>query len=325
MRSVYWQALWAGAVGLAALVWGFLDTTTLGVVGLLLASAGLPLAVLFAISGRTRTPIPIDSLIAGGTLGPIAAVLGHGFVFVFAYAFFLGFADAAVSVIETIRIDPALVDVAGSRWTLLLLFELVLFAPFVEEIGKGLAGWIRRPRTRAEAFMAGVAAGVGFAIVENILYTSGSLFFEGSWAALATARSLGAAVHPLASGLVVLGWWEWRSRRDAGLLARRFLMGVGAHALWNGSIVVLGIVGEAYGIDQLLGLGSLGLVYSAGLGAVAMGVLWRVATLVVADHAELGDLVSTDARTVGAWVVLASTLLIPVALLFLGYPDFAGG
>lgn len=324
MRPAYWQSLLAATAGLAALVWGFLDTRTLGALGLFLGSAGLPLAVLFAMSGRTRTPSPLDSLIAGGTLGPITAVLGQSLVFVFAYAFFLGFADAAVSLIETLRIDPTLVDVAGSRWTLLLFFELVLFAPFVEEIGKGVAGWIRRPQTRAEAFMAGVAAGVGFAIVENILYTSGSLFFEGSWVALATARTLGAAVHPLASGLVVLGWWEWRARRDAGLLARRFLMGVGAHALWNGSIVVLGIVGESYGVDELIGFGSLGLIYSAGLGAVAMGVLWRVASLVVADHAELGDFVGTDARTVGAWVVLASSLLIPIALLFLAFPDFVG-
>lgn len=325
MRRAYWLSVIAAVAGLAALVWGFLDTRAIASIGLFVGAAGLPLAVLLAMSGRTRTRPPVDAVLAGGTLGPISALLGHAFVFAFAYAFFLGFAEAALSLIETFRIDPALVNVAGSPWTLLLFFELVLVAPLVEEIGKGLAGWIRRPRTRVEAFMAGVGAGVGFAIVENVIYATGGLFFEGSWVAIATARTLGAAVHPLAGGIVVLGWWEWRARRDAGLLARRLLIGVGVHAVWNGSIVVMGIVGESFGIDELIGIGSLSLLYSAGLGAVAMGVLWRVASLVTADHAELGDFVGTDARTLGVWAVLASSLLIPIALLFLAYPGFVGG
>lgn len=324
MRRAYWKSLFFVSTGLAAVMWGVLDRSGIAAIGLFVGAAALPLAVLFAMSGRTKTPIPLGSLVVGGTLGPLTAVLGHVFVFVFAYAFFLGFAEAAMSLLETFRIDPTLVDVAGSPWMLLLFFEVVLFAPLVEEVGKGVAGWIRRPRTRSEAFIVGVTAGAGFAIVENILYAVGGLFLEGSWEAIVIARSLGAAVHPLASGLVVMGWWEWRSRRDAGLLARRFLMGVGVHALWNGSIVVLGIVGEAYGLDELIGFGALGLVYAAGLGVVATGVLWRIASVVVADQAVLGDFVGTDASAVGAWVVLASSLLIPIALLFLAYPRFVG-
>ena len=324
MRRAYWLSLTFGSAGLAAMVWGALDESGIAAVGLFVGAAGLPLAVLFAVSGRANTSAPLSSMMAGATLGPLTAVVGHLFVFAFAYAFFLGFAEAAVSLLETVRLDPALVDLAGSPWTLLLLFEVVVFAPFVEEIGKGVAGWLRLPRKRSEAFMAGVAAGVGFAIVENIFYAVGGLLLEGSWQAIVIARSLGAAVHPLASGLVVMGWWEWRARRDAGLLARRFLMGVGVHALWNGSIVVLGIVGEAYGVDELIGLGSLGLVYAAGLGVVAMGVLWRVTSTLAADHVALADFAGTDANAIGAWVVLASSLLIPIALLFLAYPRFVG-
>jgi RsiW-degrading membrane proteinase PrsW (M82 family) len=324
MRRPYWLGLLFGAMGLAAVVWSGLDTRSTAAIGLFVAAAGLPLAVMFAMSGRTNSPIPVGSLVAGGTLGPLTAVLGHVFVFAFAYAFFLGFAEAAVSLLDTFRIDPTLVDLAGSPWTLLLFFEVVVFAPFVEELGKGVAGWVRRPQTRSEAFMAGVAAGVGFAIVENVSYAVGALSLEATWEAIVIGRSLGAAVHPLASGLVVMGWWEWRTRRDAGLLARRFLMGVGVHALWNGSIVVLGIVGEAYGVDELVGFGALALVYAAGLGVVTMGVLWRVGSFVAADHVALGDFVSTDASAVGAWVVLASSLLIPIALLFLAYPRFIG-
>ena len=64
----------------------------------------------------------------------------------------------------------------------------------------------------------------------------------------------------------MLGWWEWKQNRDLGVLVRRFLFGVGVHALWNGSIVTMGVVGETYGVDQLLGLGALGVVYTAALG-----------------------------------------------------------
>lgn len=81
----------------------------------------------------------------------------------------------------------------------------------------------------------------------------------------------------------------------------------------------------AYGVDELIGFGFLGLVYSASLGVVAMGVLWRVASVVVADHTTLRDFIGSDATTVGAWMVLGSTLLIPVAVPFLAYPRFVGG
>ena len=324
MRPRYWQALIVAAVGTATVVWGVVNPGDLSLLGLFVGAASLPVAVLLAVSGRVSSDVPIGSLAGGATIGPIVAVLSHVFVFGFAYVFFLGFAEEAATLLEAFRIDPALVEVAGSPWTLLLFFELVLVAPLTEEAGKALGAFVERPQTRKAAFMAGVAAGVGFAVVENILYASGGFFLGPDWQAIVAVRMMGAAVHPLASGLVVMGWWEWRHTRDAGLLARRFLMGAGIHALWNGSIVVLGVVGEAYGVDRLLGLGALGVAYAAGLGAVGLAVLWRLSASIADDRDELVPFDGTDARNISGWVVLASSMLIPIALLFIAYPDWVG-
>jgi RsiW-degrading membrane proteinase PrsW (M82 family) len=325
MKRAYWLGSAAIVVGLAAVVWGFVDSGRAADAGLFIGAAALPTAILFWISGRTGLRIAPLPLVAGATIAPALALVGQTLVFAFAYFFFLGFADAALSAVETLRIDSALVDVAGSPWTLLLFFEVVLVAPFIEELGKGISSSVERPGTRAEAFMAGVAAGVGFAIVENMLFAVGAILFGGPWAAIVSARALGAAIHPLAAGIVAIGWWEWRSRRDAGLLAKRFFSGVGVHALWNGAIVVLGIVGEAYGSRELIAFGSVAVVYAAGLGVIAAWALWRVTALVTADHASLAPFAGSDAKALAAWVLLASSLLVPVALLFLAYPKFAGG
>ena len=197
MNSRYWQALAAAAVGVATVVWSILNPGDLSLVGLFIGAASLPTAVLLFSAGQLHQPIPGGSLLGGATIGPLVAVLSHGFVFGFAYFLFLGFAEEATKILEAFRIDPALVEVAGSPWTLLLLFELVLVAPLTEEVGKGLGGWLSRPTSRQAAFMAGIAAGVGFAAVENILYASGGFFFGSDWQAVVAGVPGGATSVPV--------------------------------------------------------------------------------------------------------------------------------
>jgi RsiW-degrading membrane proteinase PrsW (M82 family) len=324
MSARYWQALTLSAIGLGTVTWGILGGEDVAVVAMLIGAAAIPMAVLLVMADRLDTDIPWGSLVGGATIGPLVAVASHAFVFGFAYLFFLGFAEEARALLEAFRLDPTLVEVAGSPWTMLFFFELVLVAPLTEEVGKALGGLVRRPSSRADAFMAGVAAGVGFAAVENVVYASGGLFVGPDWEAIVAVRMLGTAVHPLASGLVVMGWWEWRQTRDSGLLLRRFLTGAGVHALWNASTVVLGVVGEAYGIDTLVGLGSLGVAYGAGLGALALALLWRVSGSVAAGREVLMSFDGSDIRTIGGWLVITATMLIPVALLSLGYPEWVG-
>jgi RsiW-degrading membrane proteinase PrsW (M82 family) len=119
--------------------------------------------------------------VAGGTIGVVTAVIGHAMVFWFAYAFFLGFAEAATQVLDVLRVDPRFIAVAGSPWTILLFIELAVVAPLLEEVGKAVGASVFRPTDRRSAFMAGVAAGTGFAIVENVLYALGADFLGPSW------------------------------------------------------------------------------------------------------------------------------------------------
>lgn len=326
MKERYRDALIVGSLGVLAITWSVLVPGGVPFLGLLIGAGALPVSILLAVAGRMDLPIPGRSVAGGATVGPIVAILSHTFVFGFAYLFFFGFADAATSALEALRIDPTFIEVAGSPWVVLAFIELAMVAPFTEEIGKAIGASYGQPTTRSEAFMAGVAAGVGFAVIENLLYTSGGFFFGPSWEAIASARMLGAAVHPLASGLVVLGWWEWRHGRDLGLLARRFLSGAGVHALWNGSLVVMVVVGQAYGVEELLGFGVLGIAYSAVLGVLAVVILWKIGATLAADEGTREFVFDgSDITSIAGWVVVASSLLIPMALLFLSFPNLGAG
>ena len=326
MKSRYWQALAVISLALAAAAWAWFDDGDLSVPALVVGSAGVPLAALLFASGRLERPLPTAAVVGGGTIGVAIAVLSHAFVFAFAYAFFFGFADEAASLLDEFRIDPRWSSALGSPWTILLLIEVALVAPLTEEAGKAIGSRLFHVTDRRSAFLAGVAAGTGFAIVENIVYGLSGGFFGAPWEAIVIGRMMGAAVHPLASGLVVMGWWEWRQHRDLSRLAVRFFTGAGVHAVWNGSLVALGITATAFATDNEFDTFTLvSLAYTAALGVVAAAFLWRVTVSVSEDQERLVSLDARDGRVVGAWIVLAASFLVPMAVLLLAYPDFVGG
>jgi RsiW-degrading membrane proteinase PrsW (M82 family) len=131
---------------------------------------------------------------------------------------------------------------------LFALVELAVVAPLVEETVKPLVTLpllrhLERPR---DALLLGAAAGAGFAVLENVLYATVGLPI---WAGVLAVRALGAAVHPVGSGLVTLGWHGLLRRRPDACPehgrrgGRRWLGGyglaIGIHALWNGGITLL--------------------------------------------------------------------------------------
>jgi RsiW-degrading membrane proteinase PrsW (M82 family) len=131
---------------------------------------------------------------------------------------------------------------------LFALVELAVVAPLVEETVKPLVTLpllrhLERPR---DALLLGAAAGAGFAVLENVLYATAGLRI---WAGILAVRALGAAVHPLGSGLVTLGWHGLLRRQPDACPEhsrrgrRRWLGGyglaIGIHALWNGGITLL--------------------------------------------------------------------------------------
>jgi RsiW-degrading membrane proteinase PrsW (M82 family) len=291
---------------------------------LLFGAAAAPVGVLLVVLARAGAPIAsLRAAIGGAVVGPVVALASHAAVAAFAYAFFLGFADAGRALLDALRIDPRLHEVIASPWTIVFLVDLAVVAPMTEEAGKALGGFLfARPRSRREAFVIGACAGTGFAVVENVLYAGLAAAFGGPWQLVVIARTVSAPVHVLASGVVALGVWDGRRQDRPGALLRGYAGGVGVHALWNGSLVVLLIAatagsGAPPGIEDLLQL-----VFSATLGVVLAAVLWRVA----------GRVSGTDRRSlqvrmrapVAGWVLLASSLLVPVAVLLVVFPAFRG-
>lgn len=316
---------YAAAVGtillaIGAAVWAALApsdaTAALMIVGACAAPVGVMVAVRRRVGASAFDP---DAAAAGAIVGPIVAVASHAVVAAFAAAFFLGFADAGRRLLDAFQVDPRLEDLLASPWVVLLLVDLAVVAPLTEEAGKVLGAlWWGKPATRRGAFLAGVEAATGFAVVENLLYAGITAAFGGPWQAVALARTLGAAVHPLASGLAALGVHDRRTG-GAGALLRGFGAGVGVHALWNGSLVILAIAGTALGAPsdaQLVQL-AFALVLGAALGAA----LWIRAGRVAPD----APAPAWSLPAVAGWIVLAASLVVPVVVIVLAFPSFYAG
>ncbi len=125
----------------------------------------------------------------------------------------------------------------GSRGFWLLMAEIAVIAPLVEEFVKplGILPLLRVCGHRGRAFLLGVAAGGGFAIVEDWLYTA---FGVNLWGGILLLRAIGIGIHMLGTGWVALGWYEAMSNSKGGWL-RRYGFAVGLHALWNGGTAVM--------------------------------------------------------------------------------------
>ncbi|HKZ19503.1 MAG TPA: PrsW family glutamic-type intramembrane protease [Acidimicrobiia bacterium] len=278
----------------------------------------LPLAVLLAVKERLGEKLSLTAGVAGTGIGVAVALLSHGLVLGFAYLFFLGFADRGVDLLTAFRLAPRLALLLGSPWVILILVEYVIVAPLTEEVGKAWGAALSRPQSRRQAFFAGVAAGTGFAIVENMVYAA---FTDLAWNEILLARSLGAAVHPLATGLVMIGWWERRENKRSW--GKRLLAGSGVHSLWNGSLVVLIVTETAYvTAGSAPSFTQASLAYAAAVGALAAGVLWRATAAVAAERIQLTTVQFRDASDLGAWTVLSASFLVPVAMLLLTFSDF---
>jgi len=122
--------------------------------------------------------------------------------------------------------------------------ELILvsvIAPFVEEILKpiGLIFVIKRLKTPYEGVLYGVACGMGFAIIENLLYELFILIWYGAdaWTINAFVRGIGStvlhAVGPAAIGYAIALSNQMQKPVQKNLLIA-YIFGFTMHALWNG-------------------------------------------------------------------------------------------
>ena len=122
--------------------------------------------------------------------------------------------------------------------------ELILvsiIAPFVEELLKpiGLILIIKRLKTPYEGVLYGVACGMGFAIIENMLYELFILIWYGAdeWTITAFVRGIGSTVlHALGPGAIgfAIGYSKQMNKPMKFYLLYAYLFGFVMHAAWNG-------------------------------------------------------------------------------------------
>jgi|SRR5579863_1084722 len=146
----------------------------------------------------------------------------------------------------------------------LLLIAIAVIAPLVEETVKPLAVivLIGRVRSAAEAFVLGLACGIGFDLIETSGYISSS---SADWLSTALIRTGSGLLHGLGAAMVALGWYYLTHPGKNRVLkaAGCWLYAVAQHALWNGAIglaLLPGSVG-AFFSNLSLTIGSVTLQY----------------------------------------------------------------
>ncbi len=125
-----------------------------------------------------------------------------------------------------------------ASFTVTFIFVAVL-GPIIEETVKPLAvvAFIGRVRSAAEAFVLGMACGIGFALIETVGYIG--LGYT-DWLTVALERTGASLLHGFGAGMVALGWYYlFRAERY------RFLKFIGCfayaifqHFVWNGTAML---------------------------------------------------------------------------------------
>lgn len=317
MNRTYISAAVVALVGIALAAASLLQPDAVGFIGLVLASAAMPTAVLLVVIGKLGRKVPVVALISGGTLAVGMSLAGYAIVGGAAYFVLGDFAEWLVDSGDGL-IDADLMRSIRDPWMILLAIDLIVLAPLIEEFSKAVGARLARPSDRKSAVLAGVSAGVGFAVVENIMYATGGLFDIGGWEVVALVRMLGSAVHPVAAGLVSLGWWEFRNHREHNGSFKLIAMGVGVHALWNGAVMAVFVASVVFGGDAtalesvLVTMG-----YAGALGVIIAVGGWQSLNRVAADELPAATADPGNAKTMSAWVVIASTMLVPaIAVVF---------
>ena len=133
----------------------------------------------------------------------------------------------------------ALLGKGGFGMPELILVSII--APFVEELLKpiGLIFIMKRLKTPYEGVLYGVACGMGFAIIENMLYELFILLWYGSdaWTINAFVRGIGSTVlHAVGPGAIgfAIAYSNQMKKPMKKYLVCAYLFGFVMHSAWNG-------------------------------------------------------------------------------------------
>lgn len=138
---------------------------------------------------------------------------------------------------------------APGTYTLLLIMVAII-APIVEETVKPIGAIVlmRRVGSAAEAFVLGLACGIGFDLIETAGYISSGY---NDWLNVALIRTGAGLLHGFGAAMVALGWYYLiHAKKRRFLLALLcWLYAVLQHALWNGSwglVLIPGSIGNYF-------------------------------------------------------------------------------
>ncbi|HLZ72309.1 MAG TPA: PrsW family glutamic-type intramembrane protease [Dehalococcoidia bacterium] len=175
----------------------------------------------------------------------------------------------------------------------LLLIGISVLAPLDEEFCKGFGVRLlkRHNPTRYQAFLWGLASGVGFGMVEANAYGAGA-FHQSAyrWWDGVLLRGAASSLHALTSSIVGIGWFycfRGRRLRFAGF----YLLAVVLHGSWN-AMNLLTVARVLPGFKRLSDHAvEIGL--EVGLAIIALGiltVLWRLARRLAHDDTSPAEL-----------------------------------
>ena len=223
-----------------------------------LASALPPLALLAYAARRLNVTSGLRALIAalgwgalGSTVFATLLEVGIGVIMVVIASVALALAPDGAALLERLNAELNSLQSLDEQTILRQLISnpavvaavMVYFAgivPFVEEAFKTLIVAFADPRRTAarDMLLWGIAAGAGFALVENALNTSAALDI---WA-IAMLTRVGATVMHVANGATMArGWYAARVERRWSRLLIAYAASVCLHAVWNALAVGQGI------------------------------------------------------------------------------------
>jgi len=237
---------WVIVLALGAAVRGTAETSVFALWLLsMLAVLGIGLPVLGILAFAMRRSWPpagpvMGQLVFGGTIAVLVSVLVQLGLLLTLGALTLALVGQSVSLGDwlaaLLRGDlGALGDLRAAPLLLAATFlARVIIAPLVEEATKAMtlplwSGW--QP-TRERGIVWGLAAGLGFALTEGLLLGA-PLAVAGAWWPVMIGWAGTAVVQGVATGMVGLGWWRARERRNLWQLVGAYLAAVFAHGFWN--------------------------------------------------------------------------------------------
>ena len=181
----------------------------------------------------------------------------------------------------SLNIDPADFNPNSSFGVVAILVLVAVIAPLVEETTKQISGFFLLPRIKGpqEAFLIGLAAGIGFAMVETSGYIG---MAQADWVGIALGRVGAGLLHGMGAAMAGVGWYYiFRGQGVRG----RWRIGIGCliyayvqHAVFNGGQVALLLIQPLQNwhvdfFDLRLDVTS---VYAGGLYLIILGSMLRM-------------------------------------------------